>query len=162
MDITVIITKNGDDLQEDIDPAAKQKARDRKKSRDFRLKYRAAMVDPDDFPDSHMADRDHPTVIVDKKNSDTVSFVAEFPFRLTKVEKDPAIEDDENSPDCPFTQMNGDPLTFPQEAVQQGNDGMFIAGKYKAADYAEIQAYYKFTVDSPGCETLDPDLVIEP
>jgi hypothetical protein len=161
MDIMVIITKDGDDLQEDIDPAAKQKARDRKKSRDFRLKYRAAMKDPDDFPDSHMADRDHPTVVLTKTNGDTVSFVAEFPFTVTRVEKDPDIEDDENSPDSPFTQMNGNPVVFPQVAAQQ-QDGMFIAGKYKAADGAEIQAYYKFTVDSDDCETLDPDLVIEP
>jgi hypothetical protein len=68
--------------------------------------------------------------------------------------------DDENSPDCPFTQMNGDLLAFPQVAAKQGR--MFVAGKYKVADGAEIQAYYKFTVDSDDCETLDPDIVIEP
>jgi hypothetical protein len=160
VDVTVTITKNGDELDEDIDVKAKRKARDKKKSRDFRLKYRAAMKDPRDFPETHMADRDHPTVILSKANGDTVCFVAEFPFSLTKVEKDPKIVDDENSPDCPFTQMNGDRLVFPQVAAKQGD--MFIAGKYKVADGAEIQAYYKFTVDAEKCETLDPDIVIEP
>ena len=159
MQITVTITKNGTVLEEDIDATAKLKAQNKKRKRAFRLKYRDAMKNPNNFPNSHMANRNHPTVVLDK-NGDTVIFVSEIQFTLKDVGKDPDIEDDEDSPACPFTDMQGNSVVFPVAARQDG--GMFVTERYKVADGAEVQAYYKFTVESPGCVTLDPDIVIEP
>ena len=167
MDIRVTLVKTGSVLDEQYDmPAPDLTKLKKRKKRDLRVKYRNCMKDPQRFAQTHMADKDHTSIVLSKNGNDRVIFFAAAAF-VIDIARDPEIEEDENSPDYPLLIPPNTKWTIPQSSVSLPNtDPDFSAGRreHKAGPYvidsdALDQAFYKFTAWSGGAR-LDPDIVV--
>jgi hypothetical protein len=137
------------------------------KKRDIKLTYRQSMKDPTKFSQTHMADADHPTLIIRRGAQDEVNFFC-FEEFVISVGRDPNIEDEPTGSDVPFTKRVGaNDVTWTFDVSTDLGGGAptakrFKAGPYKVAADADQQRFYKFSILTKSGITLDPDIVTEP
>jgi hypothetical protein len=127
--------------------------------------YKIKMKDPSRYPDTHMADGDHPTIVMRRGQNDCISFFNAEEFVLF-TQRDPEIDEDFSAPDSPFIDGGGNPLTYKvsddQGPAHVPGTERYIAGPYTVANNANNQRFYKFAVVTKSGKILDPDLVMEP
>ena len=134
------------------------------KTKEMKDDYKSKMKDPSKYPDTHMADGDHPTIVMRKGNNDCISFLCAEEFVLF-TQRDPEIDEDFSAPDSPFIDAVNNPLTYKVSDDQGGGvpaSERFKAGPYTVANNANNQRFYKFSVVTQSGKILDPDIVTDP
>jgi hypothetical protein len=123
--------------------------------------YRECMKDPSKFSQSHIADPDHPTIIMREGGgkTDVVTFVCFEPFTIFFDPHPEIIEDNENSPDGPFTDSGGHVVTM---AISQVVAGVNTAGPYTVTADASKQNFWKFSVVTQSGYRIDPCIITDP
>ena len=136
----------------------------RHKTKKLKDDYKSRLKDPSRFKDSHMADSNHPTIVMRRGDGDNIIFYCSEPFVLFTT-RDPEIDEDFSGPDSPFVDSDDAPLTFNvSRANPEGGPAgrEFLSGPYTVADDAHRQRFYKFSAVTNSGKVLDPDLVTDP
>jgi hypothetical protein len=124
--------------------------------------YKKRMKEPKRYKHTRMADSDHPSILMRKSQSDSVTFycVEEFVLFTTR---DPEIDEDFDGPDSPFIDSTSAPLTYKvsEQNTTAPAEERFFAGPYTLAQDTHKQMFYKFSVVTKSGKILDPDLITE-
>jgi hypothetical protein len=129
---------------------------------------RNLMKDPSKFAISELGDSNHPTIIMRETPGagahDEVSFYHFEGFTVFFNPHPEVIEENESSPEGPYTNGGGTVVTF-EAATDQGGAprvDKFKAGPYHVAANAKNQKFWKFSIVTASGLTLDPCIIIEP
>jgi hypothetical protein len=140
------------------------------KTRKVKTDYRNAMKDPSRYHQTHMADPDHPTIVM--KTNEDISFFHSVAFTVGFM-PDPEVEPEVDAVICPFEKQSSGggggggggftKFNEPQKAEDTGASGTkrFKAGPFRMTADGQAQKFYKFIVWTAEGELIDPDIVFE-
>ena len=137
------------------------------KRRQMRVDYRSAMKDPSRFPQTDIADINHPTLVLRRPGggggpgADSVTFAHLEEFVVT-LQRDPEILEDGGDPEGPFT-AGGNVFTFAlgQIIAAAPANERFQAGPFAVHVDSHNQKFWKFSVVTKSGLKLDPCIIID-
>jgi hypothetical protein len=157
-----IVNDNGE-LNETIKEVNNEIDPKKLKTRKIKTEYRNAMKVPSRFSETHVADPDHPSLIMKENEEVTFHHAVEFSIGFLP---DPEIEPEIDARPTPFEVLiDGEwvQCNMPERAMDTGNNGngKWQAGPFRMSAAAARQKYFKFIMWTKEGLILDPDIIFD-